>query len=88
MQLLQRVQRRLFLSDMIKQLLWGIVFISLCGNFLIINKNIIGFWLWVFADLFLMWYNFYINEIAQGILYLIYIIFCFYGIYHWNKKEK
>lgn len=72
----------------IQQLLWLIVVISLCGNFFIIKKRIIGFWLWIIADLFLIWYNFSIQETAQGTLYIIYTIFCLYGIKQWRKNES
>ena len=75
-------------SQIINNLLWLCVIISLSGNFFIIKKNILGFYLWLVADLFLMWYNFYIQETAQGVLYIIYTIFCIYGIFKWRVNDK
>ncbi len=69
----------------LNKVIWLFVLVSLSGNFFIIKKNIFGFYLWLLADLFLMWYNFNIKENAQGVLYIIYTIFCIYGIYRWKE---
>lgn len=70
----------------LNNLVWLVVIISLCGNIFIIKKNIIGFYLWILADIFLVFYNFSIHEIAQGVLYIIYTLFCIYGIKKWGSK--
>ena len=75
-------------SQTINNLLWVCVLISLSGNFFIIKKNILGFYLWLIADLFLIFYNFHIHEIAQGVLNIIYTIFCIYGIFKWGGNDK
>ena len=64
--------------------IWLFVFISLCGNFFIIKKNILGFYLWLIADIFLIFYNLNIQEFAQSTLYIIYTFFCIYGIFKWG----
>ena len=73
---------------LIHNLLWVCVLISLSGNFFIIKKNILGFYLWLIADLFLIFYNFHIHEIAQAVLYITYTIFCIYGIFKWGINDK
>lgn len=70
------------------KLAWIFVLISLIGNFFIIKKSIMGFWFWLIADLFFIFLNFYLHETAQGVLYIIYTIFCLYGIYKWRKNES
>ena len=75
-------------SQIINNLLWLCVIISLSGNFFIIKKNILGFYLWLIADLFLIFYNFHIHEIAQGVLNITYTIFCLYGIKQWRINDK
>ena len=75
-------------SQTINNLLWVCVLISLSGNFFIIKKNILGFYLWLIADLFLILYNFHIHEIAQAVLYITYTIFCIYGIFKWGINDK
>ncbi len=72
----------------INNFIWFFVLISLCGNFFIIKKNILGFYLWLLADVFLIVHNFYIQEFAQSVLYIIYTIFCIYGILKWGDNDK
>ncbi len=73
--------------DTINKLAWIIVIISLMGNIYIIKKNIFGFYFWSFSNTLWIFYNIYINAIAQAVLMFICLLFCLYGIYCW-KKEK
>ncbi len=74
--------------ETINNLMWGVVVASLCGNICIIKKKVSGFYLWSITNFLWAIYNFYINAIAQGVLMLICLLFCVYGIWEWKVNLK
>lgn len=73
---------------MITYILYIIILLSLVGKICIIkNKNLQGFILWSITDLFLMFYNYSIDEKEQAILFLIFLIFSIWGIFN-NYKNN
>ncbi len=75
------------MKDIINNLTWILVIISIYAKILIIEHKVKGFYLWIVVDILWIWYNFYIGAQAQAFLMLVYIFFSLYGIYEWNNKE-
>lgn len=66
---------------------WGLVAISLSGNIFIIKKNVIGQWMWAFANIGWVAFNLTLGAYAQAFLFAVYFGMCVWGIIAWNKKS-
>lgn len=72
------------MKDVINNLTWLLVIISLYAKILVIQHKVRGFYIWIFADVIWVLYNFYIGAQAQAFLMFIYIFFSIYGISKWQ----
>lgn len=69
---------------MLEIIQWLAVFLSLCGNFFINKKNIVGYYLWLITDIVFFIFAVYNKNYPQIFLFLIYTLFCIHGIYKWR----
>lgn len=67
---------------------WLLVCMSLIGNVFVIKKNVIGQWMWAFANLGWISYNLYLGAYAQAFLFMVYTCLCIWGIISWSKDAK
>lgn len=65
------------------------VIIAVLGYITNIKGNLkLSYYLWISSNLFWMVYNAYIKEYQIAGMFVIYNIFCVYGIITLNKKKK
>jgi len=50
------------------------------------NKKVLSYIVWLISNTLWSFYNFYIKEYEMAVMFLIYDIFCIYGIINNNKK--
>ena len=68
--------------------------LSLVGAFLNARKQIIGFYIWTLSNIFWILLNIHLyfegnpEVISQIIMFLIYSLLNFYGIYQWRKLKN
>ena len=67
-------------------LTWLITLASLTGAFFNARKSIVGFYIWIVANLSWVVYDLWINEYSQAVLFLAYTGITIYGIITWRKK--
>ena len=67
---------------------WGLVALSLAGNYFVIKKNVLGQWLWAISNVGWVSYNLYIGANSQAVLFGVYLILCIWGIISWTKAAK
>ena len=65
---------------------WGLVALSLLGNYFVIKKNVLGQWLWAFSNVGWVSYNLYLGAYSQAVLFAVYLILCIWGIISWTKS--
>lgn len=71
-----------------ESLTWVLVIMSLAGNIFVNKKNVIGQWLWAFANVGWISYDLYIQAYSQAFLFSAYLIICIWGIIAWSREEK
>jgi hypothetical protein len=76
------------MRDIINNLSWFLIIVSIYAKLLVIKHKVLGFYLWIIADTLWMLYNFYIGANAQAFLMFIYIFFSLYGIYKWRVENE
>lgn len=65
------------------------VVIALYGAWLNSNLRILqSYKVWIISNAFLMFYNFYINSYAQGILFLVYFVTSINGYIKCRRQSK
>lgn len=67
---------------------WILVGMSIVGNIFVNKKNVIGQWLWVFANIGWMFYDISVGSYSQASLFAIYFFMSLWGVYSWMKDEK
>lgn len=67
---------------------WLLVCMSLIGNVFVIKKNVIGQWIWAFANLGWISFNLYLHAYAQAFLFSVYTGLCIWGIISWSRDAK
>lgn len=67
---------------------WFLAFLSLTGNVFVIKKNVIGQWIWAFANFGWIAFDLYIGAYAQAFLFASYFGMCIWGIITWTKEAK
>jgi nicotinamide riboside transporter PnuC len=61
---------------------------SLFGNYFVNKKNVLGFYIWIVANVLWASLYYYIDQKGSFFLMLMYIVLCFHGIYSWNKTKE
>ncbi|CDR33274.1 nicotinamide mononucleotide transporter [Criblamydia sequanensis] len=67
---------------------WILVSMSLLGNFFVIQKNVMGQWLWTIANVGWVAYNLYNGMTSQAFLFGIYFIMSVWGILSWTREIR
>lgn len=67
---------------------WGLVAMSLLGNIFVNKKNILGQWIWAFANVGWIAYDISIGAYTQAFLFAMYLIICIWGIISWSREAK
>lgn len=64
------------------------MFCSLYGNYLVVKKKIIGFHIWILSNILWIVVNIIgAFNLSQVIMFIVYAILNFYGIYEWKHKN-
>jgi nicotinamide riboside transporter PnuC len=66
---------------------WIITSVSLLGAVLNAKKSIVGFYIWIPANLAWVGYDIYIGQYAQAVLFIVYTAISTWGIYQWRKQK-
>lgn len=72
---------------MIELVAWIGVALSLLGSLLTSFKQVLGWWIWLAADVFWLAWNWYMGYWAQVFLFSVYCIICIWAIYNWGHNE-
>ena len=59
---------------------------ALTAYFFVLEHRIIGLYLYLFVNIFLAIYNYYVGSYPQMILMIIYTILTIVGIWKWGDK--
>lgn len=73
---------------MISIITWVVSGIALLGTVLNAEQKRVGFWLWLFTNLFWVFYDFKIGAYAQSGLFFVYAILAVRGLIAWKQKES
>ena len=65
---------------------WIFVFLVLIGDFLIVKKNRIGFYLWIVVDGYFSISNVLDGDYVEASIFGIYAIMGIYGLYLWKAE--
>ena len=65
---------------------WAIMTVSLIGAYFNARGKVVGFYIWIPANVAWVVYNFSIGEPALAILFVAFTVVSSYGIYQWRKK--
>lgn len=71
-----------------EQLSWIFVCLSLLGNYFVIQKNVIGQWLWAISNIGWIAFDLSIGAYSQAALFAVYFGMCVYGIWVWTREAK
>lgn len=71
-----------------KTLTWCFMLISLYGAYLNILRNRWGFLLWMVSNSFWMFWNFYIGEYAQSVLFGCFFYLAVKGFTSWKSEQS
>jgi nicotinamide riboside transporter PnuC len=63
-------------------------FIAIIGTILNIRKMKLGFFFWTISNGFWAIHNVLIEEYAQAILYLVFLVLAVWGFFSWNSKSN
>ena len=67
---------------------WVFVVLSLAGNVYVIKKNVLGQWVWAFANVGWISFDLYIGAYSQATLFTIYLAMCIWGIIAWTRDDR
>ena len=67
---------------------WIATSLSIIGAILNAKKSIHGYWVWIISNLLWMVLALIRQDIAQAVLWIVYVVISIYGIYCWAKKGK
>ena len=67
---------------------WVLVAMSLAGNIFVIQKNVMGQWLWAFANVGWIFFDLYKDAYSQAALFAAYLVLSIWGIIAWSKQDK
>lgn len=64
------------------------MFLSICGNYFVNRKNVLGMWIWSIGSL--LWFVLAIisHDYSQVIMFSIYTYFNIDGILKWSKQNE
>lgn len=66
---------------------WIFTAASLTGAIFNARGKILGFYIWIPANIAWAIYDWYIGELAQSFLFIIYTVITCFGVYQWRKKK-
>ena len=69
-------------------LYYSIIPISIIAYILILKRNVIGIWFYLFIDSFLIYYNYNIGDQLQMFLMIAFTILSIIGIWIWKNKPE
>jgi nicotinamide mononucleotide transporter len=72
---------------MLNNLSWIIVAASIIGAIYNARAKILGFYIWVVANVAWVVYDLYIGSYSQAALFVVYTIISIIGIIQWRKKR-
>jgi nicotinamide riboside transporter PnuC len=75
------------MKELITNLTWAIVPLSLLGGVLNAKAKIQGYYVWIVANLLWVAFDIYIDNYAQAALMLTYTGISAFGIYSWRKQK-
>ncbi len=64
---------------------WIFVALVVVADWLVINKNRNGFYIWLIVDGFFAVTNFFSSNYAESTTFFLYAIMGIYGLIHWEK---
>lgn len=67
-------------------MIYLIIPMALTAYFFVLEHRIIGLYLYLFVNIFLAIYNYYVGSYPQMILMIIYTILTIVGIWKWGDK--
>lgn len=70
-----------------ESLSWIFVALSLLGNYFVIQKNVLGQWLWAVSNIGWISFNLYNAHYPQAFLFCVYFFMCVWGIIAWSKPQ-
>lgn len=73
-------------SDTLQLITWGLMCLSLVGVVLNVKKNIACFYIWIIANSGWVIIDLKQGLPAQAMLFVVYALTCFWGIYEWRKE--
>ena len=68
--------------------IWIVTFIAIVGVILNVKQSRWGFFIWMFTNITLAIYNFFISQYSQTILFFVYFAFAVWGWFAWKKIKK
>jgi len=74
--------------EIIYNLSWVLVALSLIGNIFVVKKNVLGQWLWAISNVGWISYDIYIGAYSQAFLFSAYLLLCIWGIISWTKDNN
>lgn len=66
-------------------MIWLPVLMVLIGDFLIVRKNRMGFFIWILVDGYFSFLNLLECDYVQATVFLLYVIMGGYGLHVWKK---
>ncbi|MGM0440053.1 MAG: hypothetical protein ACQEP8_02940 [Chlamydiota bacterium] len=76
------------MKDIIFNLSWVFVALSLLGNYFVIQKKTLGQWLWATSNIGWIAFNVYMQAWSAAFLFSVYFCLCVWGIITWTKDAK
>ena len=74
--------------DIVNGISFLLAVISLIGNYFVNKQKIVGFYIWIAANILWAILFYYTKIYGSAILMLIYIVFCVHGILSWKKINE
>lgn len=72
----------------LEQVSWVFVILSLIGNAFVIQKNVMGQWLWTVSNFGWVVYDISFGAYSQACLFAAYFVMSVWGVYSWTRAEK
>lgn len=71
-----------------EKLLLANTILALLGAYYVSSGNRLGFFIWIFTNIFFMIHNYMIDQWQQALLFGAYLCLAIYGFFNLYKKEK
>ena len=75
-------------KELITNLTWIIVGLSLLGAILNARAKLVGFYVWIVANILWVAFDIYIGAYSQAALFVVYTLISAYGIYSWKRQGR